>query len=958
MDKKHIKKIVYTGVVLDLFHYGHLQLLKFANSLGDYHVCGILTDEAVKSYRGDTICSLEERKEVLSNLNFIDRIVIQDKLDPTDNLKEIKKEFEDAEIVLVHGTDWEIVPGQEYINQINGKLIKHPYYKKLSNFNILNTLFNNHKKNLKGFDDFTQHFKIKDFIEVNKNIRESIISTKANTLKTLGPILKKSKIEKSFVFTTLDWDKKKNELIDQINKEFNSETIVVRSSAINEDTLNSSLAGYFHTELNVDSDNKEKIESAISKVVNSYENKKLSNLSNQVIVQTQTKDIKLSGVILTRTLENLPYYVINYDDQSQDTDTVTKGVDIKTVKISRFCNNEDYPKLFSNLLSAVKEIENIIEEMSLDIEFAINNKDEVVIFQVRPLVYNTKNNVNDSEIKKRIEESKQIFNKLSEKNHLVGEKNFFCDMPDWNPAEIIGDSPNILDYSLYDYIITDDVWHKARSSQGYFDVGPAKLVVLFGNKPYINVRNSFNSFIPNSISKDLREKLIAFYLVKLEKNPEFQDKVEFDVLYTCYDFSFDSRSKELLEFGFTQDEVNTFKKSLLDLTNNLISNSKKEIEEDLVEVNKLDRLRNELSYNKEDDLEVSLNKVKMVLDNCKSYGTLQFSRLARLAFIGKILLKSLVNKKIINESDYQKFLGSINTVATEINNDFILLKKGDLDKNKFLIKYGHLRPGTYDITCNRYESNPDLLKVTQNLPRTSEKKLIYSLDKDKLKLISDILKREGFNFDSEFLFNFIKSTLEIRELSKYEFTKSLSDSIEIIAKAGERLGFSREEISQLDIFTITDVENLNDEQIKERWDKIINLNSENRQLNKGIILPPTLFSEKDFDIISYYNAKPNFITHKKVQAEIINLKEISGSIPDLTNKIVVLENGDPGYDWIFTRNPAGLITKYGGVASHMSIRCSEFELPAAIGCGEQIFNEIKNSSSVLLDCESGKIKGF
>ncbi|MAG78162.1 hypothetical protein CL616_02225, partial [archaeon] len=441
MDKKNIKKIVYTGVVLDLFHYGHLQLLKFANSLGDYHVCGILTDEAVKSYRGNTICSLEERKEVLSSLNFIDRIVVQDKLDPTDNLKEIKKEFEDSEIILIHGTDWEIVPGQEYINQINGKLIKHPYYKKLSNFNILNTLFNNHKKNLKGFDDFTQHFKIKDFIEVNKNIRESIISTKANTLKTLGPILKKSKIEKSFMFTTLDWDRKKNELIDQINKEFNSETIVVRSSAINEDTLNTSLAGYFHTELNVDSNDKEKIESAINKVISSYENKKLSNLSNQVLVQTQTKNIKLSGVGLTRTLDNLPYYIINYDDQSQDTDAVTRGVETKTIKISRFCNNGDYPKELSHLLASIKEIENIIEDMSLDIEFAINNKDEVVIFQVRPLVYNTKNNVNDSEIKKRIEELKQGFNELSKKNHLAGEKNFFCDMPDWNPAEIIGDSP-------------------------------------------------------------------------------------------------------------------------------------------------------------------------------------------------------------------------------------------------------------------------------------------------------------------------------------------------------------------------------------------------------------------------------------------------------------------------------------------------------------------------------------
>jgi len=68
----------------------------------------------------------------------------------------------------------------------------------------------------------------------------------------------------------------------------------------------------------------------------------------------------------------------------------------------------------------------------------------------------------------------------------------------------------------------------------------------------------------------------------------------------------------------------------------------------------------------------------------------------------------------------------------------------------------------------------------------------------------------------------------------------------------------------------------------------------------------------------------------------------------------LLENGDPGYDWIFTKNIAGLITKYGGVASHMSIRCAEFGLPAAIGCGS-LFDKLKNSSSILLDCEGNKI---
>ena len=127
-------------------------------------------------------------------------------------------------------------------------------------------------------------------------------------------------------------------------------------------------------------------------------------------------------------------------------------------------------------------------------------------------------------------------------------------------------------------------------------------------------------------------------------------------------------------------------------------------------------------------------------------------------------------------------------------------------------------------------------------------------------------------------------------------------------------------------------------------------------LNQKINLPSIIFSENDFDVIKHYSAKPNFITQKSVHSKIVSLTNMdNNNVPELEGKIVIIENGDPGFDWIFTRNPAGLITKYGGVASHMSIRCAEFGIPAAIGCGELIFNKINNAESVLLDCKQNKI---
>ena len=76
----------------------------------------------------------------------------------------------------------------------------------------------------------------------------------------------------------------------------------------------------------------------------------------------------------------------------------------------------------------------------------------------------------------------------------------------------------------------------------------------------------------------------------------------------------------------------------------------------------------------------------------------------------------------------------------------------------------------------------------------------------------------------------------------------------------------------------------------------------------------------------------------------------------LTNKIILIENADPGFDWIFNFNIKGLITKYGGANSHMAIRCNELKIPAAIGIGEKIFEEIKDKEQIILNCPLKRIE--
>lgn len=957
VKKTGIKKIAYNGVVADLFHYGHLQSIKFAKSISDYCICGIFTDEAVEEYRVKPVANLQERRAVVESLSCVDRVMVQHSKDPTENLKKIHEEFPEAEIILVKGSNWEEVPGEEYVKSIGGRVVQHPYYARLSTFKIINYIIEN-KDKFKDIKKFTSFIKGEGGETTNK----VIVSSKADTLQALRPLLKKAKIEPIYTFTVSDWKNKKEDLVEAIQKKFSPAKIVVRSSAVSEDTLDNSMAGCFESCLDVDSQNKTEIETAVKKVVLSYKEKEAESSFNQILIQKQTEEIAWSGVVFTRTLEkNSPYYTINYDDKTGSTDSVTSGKESKTLVISHFA--QKMPQKAEKLIEAVKEIEGLIPGLPLDIEFAIDQKGEAVIFQVRPLAVNKYKTKKDEEIKEMVNQLKEKFKKLKNRpEHLAGETTYFADMPDWNPAEIIGSSPNHLDYSLYDYLITDKAWHEARTSQGYYKVNPAKLVELFGNKPYVNVRNSFNSFTPAAISPSLREKLVSFYLEKLRKNPHLQDKVEFEVVYTCYDLTFEEKVKELKEAGFSGEEIKELKKALIDLTNELVANSPKTIEKDMKEVFSMEEYRSFIDkrLKKEESTPKELiNNSKLLLDECRKKGTVQFARLARLGFIAKIILKSLVSKGIIENNFYENLYNSINTVATKINVDFKKLIKGEITREDFLKEYYHLRPGTYDITNLRYDKNPELIKSIK-LEMEEREKAVFELEGEVAKKINEAFKGEGLNFEASFFINFVREATEARELSKFEFTKNLSEALELIAKAGEEMGFTRKEMAMLDINEISRT-NLNPEleEMTEAWKKIIKTKEKERMVKEDLVLPPIIFSEEGLEIIEPYTAKPNFITRKAARSKAVKIKEINEKeIEKIEGSIVILENGDPGYDWIFTRNPAGLITKYGGVASHMSIRCAEFGIPAAIGCGEMIFDKVKGAEEVLLDCKKGEITCF
>ena len=99
----------------------------------------------------------------------------------------------------------------------------------------------------------------------------------------------------------------------------------------------------------------------------------------------------------------------------------------------------------------------------------------------------------------------------------------------------------------------------------------------------------------------------------------------------------------------------------------------------------------------------------------------------------------------------------------------------------------------------------------------------------------------------------------------------------------------------------------------------------------------------------------NYITSRRVEGKVINLDKLK-TFDSIENKIILLENADPGYDFIFSKKIKGLVTCFGGANSHMSIRCLELEIPAIIGAGSKNFKNIMQSNYIQIDCKQNFFK--
>lgn len=774
------------------------------------------------------------------------------------------------------------------------------------------------------------------------------LTNKGKTLEDLVSLTQHSKTLPVLRIRVCDVRDDIESVISTIQQGLDGPSLAVRSSARAEDNLTTSNAGHFRSVLDVPKDDRGAVGKALEAVVSSYG---ACAADEELFVQPMLQEIAAAGVAFTADADTLaPYYIINYDESGRS-DTITSG-EAGYVKTYVHFKHSPIPPpdvVLRSICAACRELEELSGNDCLDVEFAVSRGD-VYVLQVRPITRQGKEDFSRLDLADALFKIHRKVEKLSAPNpSLLGSKALFGVMPDWNPAEIIGMRPRQLALSLYKELVTDNIWAYQRDNYGYRNLRSHPLLVSYLGMPFIDVRVDFNSFVPKALDEQIAAKLVDYYIDKLDSSPELHDKVEFEIVHSCYYLTLPEKLDNLLQHGFNANELKRIEFALLELTNGIVSPEQGLYKRDLQRVNELVTKQSTIISSDLNEIE----KVYWLVEYCKRYGTLPFAGVARAAFIAVQFLASFVEAGIMTAEERGRLLASLNTVTKKLQVKLCRLASGEESLEEFLAEFGHLRPGTYDILSPCYAENFE--RYFPALPDMSCLDVSYEFSADQKSCIDRLARENGLQTDAEGLLRFIVEAIEGREYAKLVFTRTLNDILRLIGEVGEKYGIARDDMSYLDIRTLLNLySSLDHRNLMDILSADISVHRSLHSYTKAVKLPSLIRNPADVYGFFLEPETPNFVTMQRVVAETADEAQVS--VESVTGKIVFIRAADPGYDFLLTRNIAGLVTQFGGANSHMAIRCAEQKIPAVIGAGEKNFSHWSKAISLEIDCAGRQVR--
>jgi phosphohistidine swiveling domain-containing protein len=302
----------------------------------------------------------------------------------------------------------------------------------------------------------------------------------------------------------------------------------------------------------------------------------------------------------------------------------------------------------------------------------------------------------------------------------------------------------------------------------------------------------------------------------------------------------------------------------------------------------------------------------------------RFALVARQAFAIDALLRSAVEVGVLDAA----FLAELRQTAT-VGVD---RATGGDD--------GHVRAGTFEIaapTRREFGCGPCASRAARvtDAARTP--------DHATLQRLRDALHGLGLPIEPDALFAHYRRLLHAREFGKFVLARGVSLALDALAAHAHTLGLERDAAGWLGLDELLDTP-ADAHDLHARIEQ-----ARARHTSEGRLRMPLLMTSPYLDVVHHAPGQANYLGRGRVAGRPIMVD--AATHPDRVpiHAIVAIASANPGYDWIFVRQPAALVTAFGGPNSHMAVRCAEAGVPALFGLGPEAFRRIASAARLSID---------
>lgn len=781
------------------------------------------------------------------------------------------------------------------------------------------------------------------------------LAGKGRTLQGLAPLMTTVMIDPGHVITRQGWTENALAVIDaETLDHLTGGPILVRSSAHDEDTATGSKAGRYNSLLLPACSSPEEIVCAIETIFAEYSPQ---HREDEVFLQRYISNVAATAVVTTSVpASGAPYLTVAIDESQVGTDGVTSGSgQIITWYILEDADLHHPPSIISHanarsFVAAAREVLDVLTAISglppqVEMEMLLDTTGRVHLLQVRPLILPQIGPV--AEINDLAREAASLVRSTSLTLQQVFRARkqpvLLSNTTDWNPAEMIGQRPHTLAYSLYSHAITDRTWARQRAECGYRDLQGTALMHSVAGQPYIDVGASLESLIPAALPQDVAAHLLSSQLQLLAANKHLHRSIEFTVASSCLDFSLPQRFVTGPPSVLSAGERHQLWRALVQITASIVQN---------LSIHSRARQAGELRRRAIAEIADPSERFTALVSEVIEGASLPFAHLARGAFVATAFLRSSVEEGLSSPESMNGFMNGLHTITSQIRADGYAVHEGRFSWVEFIRKYAHLRPGTYDLREMRYDDDPEsfLRPFVVSCPSESKNDTIRDpghLFTARPVTVTGRLNDLGLALTSEELVSFAKAAIEERELAKFEYSAWISDAMEALYLARPP-GASREDLIH---WTVDDAlswcaggSTPSTEHTESR---------RRAQLVTSRVHLPSVFSiQEDLACFAEPPGTPTYVGTGRVTGAARHNPLPNSPLAG----IVVLDQADPGWEWLFSRSVLGVVTAQGGANSHLAVRCAELGIPAVIGIGEDAMRRLRSASVLMLDCLNKRLE--